>query len=245
MRIDPDDRKTNKAKYMAKRISGLAALGLAAIAIAVTPMTAIAQVPAMTWTTAPTSTGAFVLGWQFSTTNFNVQVTALGVFDNNAKNSLPDGLAEAHTVGIYNSVGTLLVSAVVPAGAVGTLNNFYRYTNISPIILAPNSSYTVADTNVNEVFAFGGPGTVPQPPATTTGIAIAASNAAVFNANGGATLAFPTSKPNQPTGYTFFGGPNFLVGTLTPAGTPEPGASALLIGTGTTGVLFLMRRRKK
>jgi hypothetical protein len=225
-------------------VKGALLTGLAAIAFAVSPMAVSAQVPAMTWTSAPTSTGSFVLGWQFSTTNFNVQVTALGVFDNKAKNGLPDGLVEAHTVGIYNSVGTLLVSVVVPAGSAGTLNNFYRYSNISPIILAPNSSYTVADTNVNETFAFG-QGSVPSPPATTTGIQIAASNAAVFNANGGASLAFPVTKPNQPTGYTFFGGPNFLVGTVTPAGTPEPGAAALLIGTGTTGVLFLMRRRKK
>jgi hypothetical protein len=226
-------------------VKGALLTGLAAIAFAVSPMAVSAQVPAMTWTSAPTSTGSFVLGWQFSTTNFNVQVTALGVFDNKAKNGLPDGLVEAHTVGIYNSVGTLLVSVVVPAGSAGTLNNFYRYSNISPIVLAANSNYTIADTNVNEVFAFGGPGTVPQPPNTTTGIHIATSNAAVFNANGGATLAFPTVKPNQPTGYTFFGGPNFLVGTVTPAGTPEPGAAALLIGSGTTGVLFLLRRRRK
>jgi hypothetical protein len=225
-------------------VKGALLTGLVAIAFAVSPMTATAQTPAMTWTSAPTSSGAFVMGWQFNTTNFNVQVTSLGVFDNNAKNSLPDGLVEFHTVGIYNSVGTLLVSAVVPAGSVGTLNNFYRYTAISPIILAANSNYTIADTNVNEVWVFG-QGSVPSPPNTTTGIHIATSNAAVFAANGGATLTYPTAKPNQPTGYTFLGGPNFLVGTVTPAGTPEPGAAALLIGTGTTGALFLMRRRKK
>jgi hypothetical protein len=211
-------------KLMTRPITKMKAcfcFGLATIAFAIPSLTASAQVPAMTWTSAPTSTGAFVLGWQFNTTNFNVQVTALGVYDNNAKNSLPDGLVESHTVGIYNSVGTLLVSVVVPAGAAGTLNNFYRYSNISPIILAANSNYTIADTNVNEVFAYGSTGTVPQPPNTTTGIHIASTNAAVFNGNGGATLAFPTTKPNPPNGYTFFGGPNFLVGTVTPRALPN------------------------
>src|SRR3569832_759436 len=87
-----------KPRSIAKRLAGFVTLGLAA-AFAVSPLAVTAQTPAIQWTSAPTSTGAFVLGWQFTTTNFNVTVNALGVYDNNAKNSLPDGLVESHTVG--------------------------------------------------------------------------------------------------------------------------------------------------
>src|SRR4051794_19603131 len=72
--------------------------GLAALVLAVAPMAATAQAPALTFATAPTSTGSFVLGWQFNT-NVAVTVSSLGYWDNNG-----DGLVESHNVGIYNSV---------------------------------------------------------------------------------------------------------------------------------------------
>jgi hypothetical protein len=223
--------KEHKIRGITKQAAGFLIAGLAAVVLSLSPMTALAQTPALTFATAPTSTGSFVLGWQF-TTNVAVTVSSLGYFDNNN-----DGLVESHNVGIYNSVGTLLVSAIVPSGTAGTLVSGFRYTSISPFVLASGQSFTIAGTNVNEVWAFG---------SGATGVVInpainVPANSAVFAGSGG-TLSFPTTKPNQPTGYQFFAGPDFLIGAAT---VPEPGSVALLIGTATTGLLVTLRRRKK
>ncbi len=50
------------------------------------------------------------LGWGFTLVNA-VTVTDLGYFDGNA------GLTDAHPVGIWNSIGTLIANATVPSGA--------------------------------------------------------------------------------------------------------------------------------
>jgi hypothetical protein len=166
-------------------------------------------------------------------------VGALGFYDFNQ-----DGLTQAHTVGIYNSVGTLLVSAVVPTGTGGTLLNQFRYVSITPFLLAAGQSFTIAATNTGagDRWAYDdgtGTGT-----AFNSNLTVAATNAAVFNANGGATLAFPVTKPNPPNGYRYFGGPNFQISSTVPSGVPEPGAAAIIIGITTTGAVLTMRRRK-
>jgi hypothetical protein len=216
-------------------LSATMVLGIASLSIG-----ASAQAPALSFITAPTSTGAFVLGWQFTVNPANsLLVSSLGWFDDSN-----NGLTQAHTVGIYNSVGALLVSAVVPTGTSGTLFNGYRYTSITPFMLTNGQSYTIAGTNTSDIWAYGG-----TPAPGTTGLTFdsnitVSSNPSVLNANGGATLAFPTVKPNQPTGYKFFGGPNFRIGGTQSASTPEPGTMALFVGVATAG-LFLLRRRVK
>jgi uncharacterized protein (TIGR03437 family) len=68
---------------------------------------------------AGSDTRAFVVGWKFQV-NTAVSVSALAYLD-----ATGAGLAEAHTVGIFNEGGTLLVSATVPAGPnVGYQNGF-------------------------------------------------------------------------------------------------------------------------
>ena len=98
-----------------------------------------AQSPAALMT-APGSTyagGSYTLGFSFSL-SMAVQVTALGVYDDGQ-----DGLADAAQVGIWDSNGQLLVSNVVSAGTGGTLNGYYRYANITPFSLSPNTTYVV------------------------------------------------------------------------------------------------------
>jgi hypothetical protein len=223
-----------------KSIKALFITGITVCAIAGTLVTAKAQTPALTFTTAPTSTGAFVMGWQFSVKPAaSVLVSALGFYD-----FQQNGLTQAHTVGIYDSVGTLLVSAVVPTGTAGTLLNQYRYISITPFTLAAGQSFTIEATNTGtgDAWAFGN--------GTETGLAVdsnitkAATNAAVFASNGGATLVYTTTKPNSPTGYSFLGGPNFQISGTIPSGVPEPGAAAIIIGITTTGAVLTMRRRK-
>jgi hypothetical protein len=223
----------NKVKHGIRLASVSSALVLSLASITVG---ASAQIPALSFTTAPLSSGAYVMGWQFTVKPANsLQVSSLGFFDDNS-----NGLLQAHTVGIYDSVGALVVSAVVPTGTAGTLLNGYRYTSISSTLLLGGQSYTIASTNTLDawVYGVGATGLTFDPNLTVS------SNAGVYAANGGATLVDPTLKPNQPTGYTFLGGPNFRIGGTQSASTPEPGTMALFVGVATAG-LFLIRRRVK
>jgi hypothetical protein len=69
----------------------------------------------------------------------NVVVSSLGFFD-----YLEDGLGESHTIGIFNSTGNLLTSAVVSSGMEKPLEDGFRYTDIAPLTLNTGQSYTVA-----------------------------------------------------------------------------------------------------
>ena len=51
-------------------------------------------------------------------------------------------LGESHEVGIFDSSGTLLASAVVPAGMVSPLDNNFRYTDIVPTNLEKQAKLT-------------------------------------------------------------------------------------------------------
>ncbi len=74
-------------------------------------------------------------GWSFVSTiptssgNY-LAITQLGVFD-----SLGDGLANAHAIGIWSANGTLLASTTIPAGTVASLVDGYRYMPISPVLI--------------------------------------------------------------------------------------------------------------
>ncbi len=78
------------------------------------------------------------VGWSFTIGAQDVQVNAIGLFDNGA-----DGMADSHPVGLWSSGGTLLAQAVVPAGTAGTLLGSYRYAPIAPLTLAAGQTYVV------------------------------------------------------------------------------------------------------
>jgi len=89
--------------------------------------------------TTQNSPSAFSLGWEF-TANNSFNVTSLGLFD-----FQQNGLTSAHNVGIYNSAGTLLGSAVVASGTTDALTGNFRYhTLASPIALTAGQNYVVA-----------------------------------------------------------------------------------------------------
>ena len=74
-------------------------------------------------------------GWAFvnsspSSSGNYLAITQLGVFD-----TLGDGLANAHAIGIWSANGTLLASTTIPAGTVATLVDGYRYMPISPVLI--------------------------------------------------------------------------------------------------------------
>jgi hypothetical protein len=163
----------------------------------------------------------FTLGFSF-TANSAVLVTQLGVFDGGQ-----DGLAEAHAVGLWDSVGTLLASTVVGAGTSGTLVNQFRYADIPFVALAAGQTY-----RVGAVWASGADPLV----LTASGLSLDPRFSYQGGAYiGGASLANPTSVGGE-GGYF---GPNLMIG----GGVPEPATWAMMIaGFGMVG--FALRRRE-
>jgi hypothetical protein len=189
-------------------------LALAALTVG----TSFASVIAMTTSGGSTSvdTGAFTLGWSFNVSGPAIMVSALGWYDAGS-----NGLLNPHTVGIYSSSGTLLVSATVPSGTTGTLDNGFRMVSITPFRLNPGS-YVIAGFNPNS-----------SDPFLTSTTFIAAAGITPTNINRyewSSALAFPS----QSASFSY-GAANF---EFTP--TPEP--STLLLSLGAFAALGLKKR---
>lgn len=76
------------------------------------------------------------IGWQFNVLSPTL-VDGLGWFDQGL-----DGLQQQHEVGIWNSAGTLLASAIIQAGTTDPLDGVFRTVAITPLVLSPGA-YTV------------------------------------------------------------------------------------------------------
>jgi hypothetical protein len=192
----------------------------------------VCSVPAYTFSSALTTSDPDPLsfGFQFST-NQAVTVSALGYYDAGG-----DGLAVSHNVGLFDSVGTLLVSATVNAGTMEPLIDNFRYVSISPLSLTAGALYTIAATTGGggDSFAYGVIGSTISGFSTISPVQIG-SNAGtfVYTSEG---LVFPTEQ----FGYSLYAGPNFLTGPCDVAQTPEP-APAALLGSSLTGLLLARR----
>jgi hypothetical protein len=171
--------------------------------------------------------GNVTLGWQF-TLSSTVTVTDLGYFD--AGN---DGLFDSHSVGIFNSIGVLLVSATVPSGTGGTLLDGFRFTPAAPTILGPGS-YTIggyANSTSLDDFLFGTSGA-----ATISGLTL---GSAVQSSFGPTSLTFPNGVNGFATQGYF--GPNFMTSSV-----PEPGAWSLLaLGLPTLALMRWANTRRR
>ena len=96
-------------------------------------------------------------GWAFGNTSPSssgnyLAITQLGVFD-----TLGDGLANAHAVGIWSADGTLLASTTIPAGTSAALVDGYRYMPISPVLIPPinATNYPTAITLIAAAYLAG------------------------------------------------------------------------------------------
>jgi hypothetical protein len=154
------------------------------------------------------------LGFVF-TANSSFEVDSLGWFD-----ATGEGFSTQHTIGLFDSAGTLLGSTTLSSGTSDSIDGGFRYHSIAPITLTAGNEYTLAGTSggsmdrwtVNDVvndFAVS--------PVFTIG-----PNAARFSY--GTELVDPDSHFSD---YLVYSGPN-LAGQKLISATPEP-ASFLLV----------------
>ncbi len=169
------------------------------------------------------------VGWSFSVGAWNVEVDALGIYDDGL-----DGMVDAHAVGLWTSGGTLLAQATVPSGTGGTLVGSYRYTSIAPITLTAGQTYVVgtyfgpvpdlcSGSACGDVLLYNGSETY------ATGITFLQSRQTLSVAGAG-SLAFVNVDAGIAEGFF---GPNFLMQALAPTVSLDP--ASLDFGAVTVG----------
>jgi len=163
------------------------------------------------------------VGYDFTVGSTPLLITALGFWDGpqgrletGTTGSIGDGLANQHTLGLWDSSGNLLATAVV-SGTNQPLTGEFRFANLlNPVILLPGAKYILGaslaatDTDtLNVTF-----GALPSDPAVTPGN---------FRESNG-----PFSMPAD---LGFAGGqigPNAMF-TLLTNGVPEGGSTLMLM----------------
>lgn len=174
--------------------------------------------------------GPYTLGWSFDVAS-PITVTALAVYHDNGV-----GLLENHSVGIWDSLGNLVVSTVIIPGDPNVLDQlgFQEWVTfgVNPTQLLPGT-YTIGATWNNLLDPLIFPGTL-----AGEGITNVNGPSVVFLQNeyiaGG--FAEPINTTGDPNSYF---GPNFVYGSST---TPEPG-TLVLLGSGLLGAVAVTRRK--
>ena len=165
------------------------------------------------------------LGYSF-VANAATSVVSLGVWDQDG-----DGLLRSHEVGLWASDQTLLANAVVGAGTAGLLDSGFRFTDISPVLLAAGHTYYVAAL-------FTGPGDdnfAYDPTSVLTAPQITYDSRRFVPSM---VLAFP-ALVGSPTFTTGYWGGNVRLDTQP---VPEP-TTMVLLGSGLAAVFSRRRRR--
>lgn len=203
----------------------LATSSALALAIGLLASTAAYAGPAVTLVTPGTifQGTPYVLGFEFTVVR-NETITALGVYDDS-------GLSSAASIGLWDTVGNLLTSATVPAGAVAPVIGDFIYASIAPFTAVAGTDYIVGSYLPNE---------------DATSINVGQGGSGFFDSNVigiedrynfNATFSFPRDTVGASQGAWL--GANFLG---TPTAMPEP-ASLALLGAGLVGIGLIRRKR--
>jgi hypothetical protein len=180
------------------------------------------------------------LGWAF-TLSSPVLVTQLGLWDGPGGDfSGPpgDGLLTSHVVTIWNSTGTQLAQATIPAGTSPTLTDSFRYVSIAPVLL-PAGDYTIGGFYIpfTDVPPFSDLSAIRSHSITTaSGVTYDGSRSVDGLSEEG--LAFPPGDSLRNRNSYF--GPNFQF--TTPTSVPDTGTTCSLLGLSLTGLAFLRRK---
>ncbi len=88
----------------------------------------------------------WTLGWKFAV-HEPVFAHALGVYD-----SGQDGLAGSAQIGLWSATGgEPLATAIIPAGTDATLDGFFRFVPVSPVVLTPGVEYIIGSSSPGEL----------------------------------------------------------------------------------------------
>lgn len=173
------------------------------------------------------------IGWSFLVGAQNLQLTALGLYDQNQ-----DGLQTSHEVGIWTSAGVLVTETTIPSGTAASLTGSYRYEAVTPVTLLAGQTYVLGAHFAPVVDLCG----------SACGDASLSSGTQTFNSGityltsrikpaaiGDAPLGFPSVDAGVPGGLI---GPNFLITAQDAAPTPEPAG----LGLAAFGIAVLLAR---
>jgi len=203
-------------------------MAVAAVAAAMQFASPASATPVLTFdeATGTRTNSSQSVGWQFDVLSA-ITATGLGWYDQGQ-----DGLSDSHTVGIWDSSGTLLTSILVPAGSTAGLDGVYRAVPIAPLLLPVGTGYIVGGEDFFE---------------SEDGLAFNVTQVTIPQISYfDATFSGGVSGFLRPTDFsianTGFYGPMFFVGA-NPAGAPEP-ATLALFGFGLLGLAVIRRRRK-
>jgi len=200
---------------MTKKMLGILALG----ALLLLPGLAFGSAWEFNAPSQAFTNGNWTFGNEFQTGSAPVVVYSLGYYyDPNW------GWVDSHDVAIYDTNGVLVVPWTNITLGNSTLWGHFRYTAVTPMVLAPYTKYFIEGVSYSDVYTWNDPGFVVDPSIVYLGNNWVANNGKAFNGN------FLINDVAD--GYW---GPNFN-------GTPEPG-TFLMVGTGVLGLAGVLRRR--